>query len=90
MEERTVNIMLNATAELNRKETEDIYLPIRSSEYRDLIRSFYEADAEREKAEARAINNGAAAYDKSKRIKELEAEIADLRQKLAGVKEAAK
>ena len=89
MEERTVNIMLNATAELNRKETEDIYIPIRSSEYRDLIRAFYEADAEREKAETRAINNGAAAYDKGKRIKELEAEIADLRQKLAEVKEAA-
>lgn len=89
MEERTVNIMLNATAELNRKETEDIYIPIRSSEYRDLIRAFYEADAEREKAETRAINNGAAAYDKGKRIEKLEAEIADLRQKLAGVKEAA-
>lgn len=89
MEERKVSIMLNATAELNRKETEDIYIPIRSSEYRDLIRAFYEADAEREKAEARAINNGAAAYEKGKRIKELEAEIADLRQKLAGVKEAA-
>lgn len=89
MEERKVSIMLNATAELNRKEMEDIYLPIRSSEYRDLIRAFYEADAEREKAEDRAINNGAAAYEKGKRIKELEAEIADLRQKLAGVKEAA-
>lgn len=89
MEESKVSIMLNATAELNRKETEDIYIPIRSSEYRDLIRSFYEADAEREKAEARAINNGAAAYDKSKRIVKLEAELADLRQKLAGVKEAA-
>lgn len=34
MEERKVNIMLNATAELNRKETDDIYIPIRSSEYR--------------------------------------------------------
>lgn len=90
MEERKVSIMLNATAELNRKETEDIYIPIRSSEYRDLIRAFYEADAEREKAESRAINNGAAAYDKSKRIKELEAELSDLRQKLAGVKEATK
>ena len=54
MEERKANIMLNATAELNRKETDDIYIPVRSSEYRDLIRSFYEADAEREKAETRA------------------------------------
>lgn len=89
MEERTVNIMLNATAELNRKETEDIYLPIRSSEYRDLIRSFYEADAAREKAETRAINYGSESYRQGERIKELEAEIADLRQKLAGVKEAA-
>lgn len=89
MEERTVNVMLNATAELNRKETEDLYIPVRASEYRDLIRSFYEADAAREKAETRAINSGAAAYDKSKRIKELEAEIADLRQKLAEAKEAA-
>ena len=89
MEECKANIMLNATAELNRKETDDIYIPIRSSEYRDLIRSFYEADAEREKAETRAINNGAAAYEKSKRIEELEAELADLRQKLADVKEAA-
>ena len=89
MEERKVSIMLNATAELNRKETEDIYIPIRSSEYRDLIRAFYEADAEREKAETRAINNGAEAYDKGKRIMKLEAELADLRQKLAEVKEAA-
>ena len=89
MEERTVNIMLNATAELNRKETEDIYLPIRSSEYRDLIRAFYEADAAREKAETRAINYGSESYRQGERIKELEAEIADLRQKLAGVKEAA-
>lgn len=89
MEERTVNIMLNATAELNRKETEDIYLPIRSSEYRDLIRSFYEADAAREKAETRAINYGSESYRQGERIKELEAEIADLRQKLAEVKEAA-
>ena len=62
MEERKINIMLNATAELNRKETEDIYLPIRSSEYRDLIRSFYEADAAREKAETRAINYGSENY----------------------------
>lgn len=89
MEERTVNIMLNATAELNRKETEDIYIPIRSSEYRDLIRAFYDADAAREKAETRAINYGSESYRQGERIKELEAEIADLRQKLAEVKEAA-
>nr|DAH93669.1 MAG TPA: sensory box protein [Caudoviricetes sp.] len=89
MEERTVNIMLNATAELNCKETDDIYIPIRSSEYRDLIRAFYEADAAREKAETRAINYGSESYRQGERIKELEAEIADLRQKLAEVKEAA-
>ena len=89
MEERTVNIMLNATAELNRKETDDIYIPIRSSEYRDLIRSFYEADAAREKAETRAINYGSESYRQGERIKELEAELADLRKKLAEVKEAA-
>ena len=89
MEERKVNIMINATAELNRKETEDIYIPIRSSEYRDLIRSFYEADAAREKAETRAINYGSESYRQGERIKELEAELADLRQKLADAKEAA-
>lgn len=89
MEERKVSIMLNATAELNRKETEDIYIPIRSSEYRDLIRAFYDADAAREKAETRAINYGSESYRQGERIKELEAEIADLRQKLAEVKEAA-
>lgn len=89
MEERKIKIMLNATAELNRKETEDIYLPIRSSEYRDLIRSFYEADAAREKAETRAINYGSESYRQGERIKELEAEIADLKKKLAEVKEAA-
>lgn len=89
MEERKVSIMLNATAELNRKETDDIYIPIRSSEYRDLIRAFYEADAAREKAEIRAINYGSESYRQGERIKELEAEIADLRQKLAEVKEAA-
>ena len=89
MEERKANIMLNATAELNRKETDDIYIPIRSSEYRDLIRSFYEADAAREKAETRAINYGSESYRQGERIKELEAELADLRNKLAEVKEAA-
>ena len=89
MEERKVNIMINATAELNRKETEDIYIPIRSSEYRDLIRSVYEADAAREKAETRAINYGSESYRQGERIKELEAELADLRKKLAEVKEAA-
>lgn len=90
MEERTVNIMLNATAELNRKETEDIYLPIRSSEYRDLIRSFYEADAAREKAETRANNYGSENYLQGEQIKELKALVDDLRKKLAEVKEAAK
>lgn len=89
MEERTVNIMLNATAELNRKETEDIYIPIRSSEYRDLIRAFYDADAAREKAETRAINYGSESYRQGKHIETLEAEIADLKKKLAEVKEAA-
>lgn len=89
MEERKVSIMLNATAELNRKETDDIYIPVRSSEYRDLIRAFYEADAAREKAETRAINYGSESYRQGERIKELEAELADLRQKLAEVKEAA-
>lgn len=89
MEERTVNIMLNATAELNRKENEDLYIPVRASEYRDLIRSFYEADAAREKAETRAINYGSESYRQGERIKELEAELADLRKKLAEVKEAA-
>ena len=89
MEERTVNIMLSATAELNRKEKEDLYIPVRASEYRDLIRSFYEADAAREKAETRAINYGSESYRQGERIKELEAELADLRQKLAEVKEAA-
>ena len=89
MEERTVNIMLNATAELNRKETEDIYIPVRASEYRDLIRSFYEADAAREKAETRAINYGSESYRQGERIKELEAELAELQKKLAEVREAA-
>lgn len=89
MEERTVNIMLNATAELNRREKEDLYIPVRASEYRDLIRSFYEADAAREIAENKAINYGSESYRQGERIKELEAMIADLRQKLAEVKEAA-
>lgn len=89
MEERKINIMLNATAEPNSKETDDIYIQIRSSEYRDLIRAFYEADAAREKAETRAINYGSESYRQGERIKELESELADLRQKLAEVKEAA-
>lgn len=89
MKERTVNIMLNATAELNRKETEDLYIPVRASEYRDLIRSFYEADAAREKAETRAINYGSENYRQSEQIKELKALVDDLRKKLAAVKETA-
>lgn len=89
MEERTVNIMLNATAELNRKETEDLYIPVQASEYRDLIRSFYEADAAREKAETRAINYGSENYRQGEQIKELKALVDDLRKKLAEVKEAA-
>lgn len=89
MEERTVNIMLNATAELNRKEKEDLYIPVRASEYRELIHRVYEAEAAREIAENKAINYGSESYRQGERIKELEAEIADLRQKLAEVKEAA-
>lgn len=89
MEERKINIMLNATAELNRKEKEDLYIPVRASEYRDLIRSFYEADAAREKAETRAINYGSESCRQGEQIKELKALVADLRQKLAEVKEAA-
>ncbi len=89
MEERKINIMLNATAELNRKETDDIYIPIRSSEYRKLISGYYEIEKRLEMEKEDSKRWGSEAYRSGQRIKELEAEIADLRQKLAGVKEAA-
>jgi hypothetical protein len=89
MEERKVNIMLNATAELNRKETEDIYIPIRSSEYRKLISGYYEMDKKLKAEKDDATRWGSEAYLSGQKIKELESELADLRKKLAEEKEAA-
>lgn len=89
MEDCTVNIMLNATADLNRGETEDLYIPVRMSEYRRLIESYYEMKAKLDAAEERAIDRGSEAYRRGERVKQLEAENAALRQKLVGVKEAA-
>lgn len=89
MEERTVNIMLNATAELNRKEKEDLYIPVRTSEYRNLVRGYHAMKAQVEIANHKATNYGAESFRKGERIKELETLVADLRQKLAEVKEAA-
>lgn len=89
MEERKVNIMLNATAELNRKETDDIYIPIRSSEYRKLIADRYEMARKLEAEKDNATRWGSEAYRSGLKIKELESELADLRQKLAEAKEAA-
>ncbi len=89
MEERKVNIMLNATAELNRKETDDIYIPIRSSEYRKLISGYYEMEKKLEAEKADATRWGSEAYRSGQRIKDLESELNDLRQKLAEAKEAA-
>lgn len=96
MEERTVNIMLNATAEINRKETEDIYLPIRSSEYRDLIRDNADLAAQVKIAEKEAVNFGSESFRRGERIAELKEEVAELKEeiaelkkKLAEVKEAA-
>lgn len=89
MEERKIKIMLNATAELNRKETDDIYIPIRSSEYRKLIADYYEMEKKLEAEKDDATRWGSEAYRSGQRIKELEAEIADLRKKLTEVKEAA-
>jgi hypothetical protein len=89
MEERKVNIMLNATAELNRKETDDIYIPIRSSEYRKLISGYYEMEKKLEAEKDDATRWGSEAYRSGQRIKDLESELNDLRQKLAEAKEAA-
>ena len=89
MEERKVNIMLNATAELNRRETDDIFIPIRSSEYRQLIADYYEMGKKLEAEKDDATRWGAEAFRSGQKIKALEAELADLRQKLAEVKEAA-
>lgn len=90
MEERKVNIMLNATAELNRKETDDIYIPIRSSEYRKLIADYYEMEKKLEAEKDDATRWGSEAYRSGQKIKALESELADLRKKLTEVKEAAK
>lgn len=89
MEERKVNIMLNATAELNRRETDDIFIPIRSSEYRKLIADRYEMEKNLEAEKDNATRWGSEAYRSGQKIKALEAELAELRQKLAEVKEAA-
>lgn len=89
MEERKINIMLNATAELNRKEMDDIYIPIRSSEYRKLISDYYDMEKKLEDEKDDATRWGSEAYRSGLKIKALEAEIADLRKKLAEAKEAA-
>lgn len=90
MEDRKINIMLNATAELNRKETDDIYIPIRSSEYRKLISDYYDMEKKLEEEKDDATRWGSEAYRSGLKIKALESEIADLRKKLTEVKEAAK
>ena len=89
MVERKINIMLNATAELNRKETDDIYIPIRSSEYRKMIADYYDMEKKLEDEKDDATRWGSEAYRSGLKIKALEAEIADLRKKLAEAKEAA-
>lgn len=89
MEERKIKIMLNATAELNRKETDDIYIPIRSSEYINLIADRYEMAKKLEEEKDNATRWGSEVYRSGLKIKELESELNDLRKKLAEAKEAA-
>lgn len=87
--ERSVNIMLNATAELNRKETEDLFIPVRASEYRELIRDNADLAAQVKIAEKEAVNFGSESFRRGERIAELKEEVAELKKKLAEVKEAA-
>lgn len=83
--ERAENIMFNATAELNRKAEGDIYIPIRASEYRELIERAAYLKADLKLAEKESSHYCSEAYLKSRRIDELTAEVADLKKKLEEV-----
>lgn len=89
MNEREVEIMVSATELLNKGKTEDFYIPVKTSEYRKLIRDNADLAAQVKIAEKEAVNFGSESFRRGERIAELKEEIAELKKKLAEVKEAA-
>lgn len=71
-----MNIMLTATAQLNESEKKDVFIPVRTSEYRELVEL-----ATSYKMKYEAANDG---YWKA------QAEILKLEAQLKEIKEAAK
>lgn len=74
--EEEINIMLTATAQLNEGEKKDVFIPVRTSEYRELVEL-----ATTYKMKYEAANDG---YWKA------QSEILKLEAQLREIKEAAK
>lgn len=89
MMEREISIMLNATAELNRKEKDDLFIPVRASEYRQLIHDCADLAAQLKVTEEERISASAERYHLRDQVKKQDAEIAELKKKLAEIKGAA-
>lgn len=88
MEERENNIMLAATSKLNCGKTSDLYIPVKMSEYRQLVRECTDIAAQLKIAEKEASHYCSELYDKRRRIDELTAEVKELKKRLED-KEAA-
>lgn len=88
MEERENNIMLAATSKLNSGKTSDLYIPVKMSEYRQLVRACTDIAAQLKIAEKEASHYCSELYDKRRRIDELTAEVKELKKRLEA-KEAA-
>lgn len=71
-----MNIMLTATAQLNKDEEKDVFIPVRTSEYRELVELATSYKMQYDEMTRRYWN----AHDK----------ISELEEQIKGIKEAAK
>lgn len=82
MEERENNIMLSATSKLNGALTSDLYIPVKMSEYRQLVHDCTDMAAQLKIAEKETSHYCSQLYDKRCRIDELTAEVKELKKRL--------
>lgn len=90
MEEREVNIMVNTTAQLNFKKQDDLYIPVKMSEYRQLVHDCADLAAQITAKEEERLSASSERWHLRNMVDKQEAKIAELEKKLAEVKEAAK
>lgn len=68
-----MNIMLTATAQLNKGEEKDVFIPVRTSEYRELVEIATTYKIKHEEANARY-------WEGQSRIRELEAQLKEIKE----------